>query len=947
MSWVMNLSKFKLHECVKAIRVCLKQGAPFAPSIYLCIAITPKYSSAEPAANTLPVIDKVSAGDVSVSQSASVLDINQSSSRAIVDWQSFDLGRDATVRFNQPSSSSSTLNRINGNNASQIFGRIEAPGEVILVNPYGLYFSRTAKVDVGSIIASVNRISAENYLSGNYLFERDGATGSIVNDGDIRASLGGYIAMLAPEVRNNGVLLAQMGTIALGASDRVSLNFGPNSKLNSLTASQSTIDALIENKSAVEAPGGLIILSARGVSEIARGVINNSGSIDLSDGGLDFVNEGGRLLISGDHVTLAPAQKIEASIDSDVVLTAANQQAGAIDISAVETVTVSGEINASADAAGTVSIAAGERIELNNANILAEGDANGGEIFIKSINRAGDSSSTSTVLALNGSTRLSVASEQGEGGMITLQGDAISLNDTTSLIATGATGGGNVLVGGDWQGGAREEYRVFNDPDALYQATNVSMQGNAFIDASASENGDGGTIVLWSDVSNPQSVTTVSGSLFARGGQLSGDGGYIETSGASLNFEGITLSTLAANGDTGEWLIDPTDINGSDGSNGKYTIDTDAEVSAITSALAGADVRVLSVGDLNIAKDIVSNSNTTLTLESTGSTVFLKADVTAGSITILGYEGIESYSKAPTLEATSDGGNVILSTNYTGLGDGYFLVKPDGALTIKTNGGNVYFGGGNVSGSGYIDPGFGDVSAFKNEASLNIVTNGGDVSFKGKSLSSGNTQSVIYFYDDTTINTDGGAATFEGISSMDRGVNFKGDFDLTSKGGEVTIIGSGGDDTDDAGVLIQSSSFNVITEGGDFTLTGSSGTDGLKTVKANSNISVKIDTSGATGSVGGDIKFDTTTTGKGAKGFYFNSRVSMNSGTGKISLEGVVDSSVGLDSTSASGVFADGFTHELISASTASDAISILGLGGYTVLELGVWECLLPLMGVV
>jgi hypothetical protein len=60
-------------------------------------------------------------------------------------------------------------------------------------------------------------------MAGNYLFERNGATGKLINEGRINAALGGYGALLAPEVQNAGVVLARAGTVALAAGEVISL----------------------------------------------------------------------------------------------------------------------------------------------------------------------------------------------------------------------------------------------------------------------------------------------------------------------------------------------------------------------------------------------------------------------------------------------------------------------------------------------------------------------------------------------------------------------------------------------------------------------------------------------------------------------------------------------------------------------------------------------------
>jgi hypothetical protein len=156
---------------------------------------------------------------------------------------------------------------------------------------------------------------------------------------------------------------------------------------------------------------------------------------------------------------------------------------------------------------------------------------------------------------------IDVSSSQAQGGLVTVEADHITLQSSSSILATGATGGGAVLVGGDWQGGANEQRRVFADPKALHQATTVTMESGALIDASATDNGKGGTVVLWSDITKADSITFADGSLFARAGVNGGDGGQIETSGRFLDVGNrISVSTKSIKGKDGEWLLDPDDL---------------------------------------------------------------------------------------------------------------------------------------------------------------------------------------------------------------------------------------------------------------------------------------------------------------------------------------------------------------------------------------------------
>jgi filamentous hemagglutinin family protein len=116
---------------------------------------------APPAVNQLPQGAVVTRGTANIVSSTSgntaLMSVNQSSQRAVIDWASFNVGSQAKVQFKQPSSSAVTLNNILGNNASQIYGQISANGQVFLSNPNGVYFSPTAQVNVGGLVATTGK----------------------------------------------------------------------------------------------------------------------------------------------------------------------------------------------------------------------------------------------------------------------------------------------------------------------------------------------------------------------------------------------------------------------------------------------------------------------------------------------------------------------------------------------------------------------------------------------------------------------------------------------------------------------------------------------------------------------------------------------------------------------------------------------------------------------
>ena len=132
--------------------------------------------------NALPTGGSVAAGSASISQAGSRLSVQQQSSRAIVNWNTFNIGSQAAVNFQQPSTSSVVLNRVSaGGGVSEIYGSLTANGQVFLVNPAGTVFGRGAQVNVGGLVASSLDITNENFLNGNYRFTSGGMAGSIVN----------------------------------------------------------------------------------------------------------------------------------------------------------------------------------------------------------------------------------------------------------------------------------------------------------------------------------------------------------------------------------------------------------------------------------------------------------------------------------------------------------------------------------------------------------------------------------------------------------------------------------------------------------------------------------------------------------------------------------------------------------------------------------------------
>src|SRR6188508_875242 len=197
-------------------------------------------------AHALPTGENVVQGGVTVSRpGAQTMQINQTTAKGIVNWQSFSIGSGERVNVLQPGASSVLLNRVVGNSPTEIFGQLNANGQVFLVNPNGVLFAPGASVAVGGLFASSLAITDQDFMAGQYRFARSGTAGDVINQGSIVA-LNGYAALGAPRVRNEGTIVANLGTVALAAGDRVTLDMVGDGLIN-VSVDQAAVNASAVN----------------------------------------------------------------------------------------------------------------------------------------------------------------------------------------------------------------------------------------------------------------------------------------------------------------------------------------------------------------------------------------------------------------------------------------------------------------------------------------------------------------------------------------------------------------------------------------------------------------------------------------------------------------------------------------------------------------------------
>jgi len=296
---------------------------------------------------------------------------------------------------------------------------------------------------------------------------------------------------------------------------------------------------------------------------------------------------------------------------------------------------------------------------------------------------------------------IDVSSDVAKGGKAVVTGDEVNINTGANIDATGATGGGEIYVGGGWQG---------KDP-AIKQATKTTIQEGAVMDASATVKGDGGTVVAWSDITKADSITRVDGDLKAKGGAEGGDGGRIETSGAKLAVsKGADAS--AQNGKGGKWLLDPDTVNVTSGADTGGLVDGKMPSStgephvvrhgALDAALEnGTDVEIQAGRYITWHDDYsvdvhVNGAELKLSVDGTdidtGEGIYLQGNITAGKdggkLDIV-MDGNVYLGRDANIELNSNGGDVLFGAYVDSRIDA--TVEQAGTLKITAGNGEVTF----------------------------------------------------------------------------------------------------------------------------------------------------------------------------------------------------------------------------------------------------------------
>jgi filamentous hemagglutinin family protein len=416
-----------------------------AVSVAACFSLHAAHLQANP---TGPTVVHGGVGFAGLGTSALTI-TNQAGGNAIINWNGFSIGAAELTRFQQ-FANLAVLNRVTGNELSSILGALQSDGRIFLINPNGIVFGASARVDVAGMVASSLNLSDQDFLANRLRFTEVPGAGAVVNNGVIATQAGGRVYLVAPKVENNGLIQSPQGDIVLAAGKEVELVDGDFPYV--------TVKVAADSDNALNV-GTLIAASGR--IGMFGPLVRNAGTV------------------------------------------AAN--------------------SAVAGPGGEIRLVASKDLTLDAGSVTAANGTSGGKVVLQA---EGGANLVAGAVEAKGSA--------GKGGEIQALGLRVGVIGSGVIDASGDTGGGTVLVGGDYQG----------KNAAVQNAERTTIGSDGVIRADAMTTGDGGRVIVWAD-----GETRVAGAISARGGASAGNGGFVETSGKqALSIAGSTVDARAPNG---------------------------------------------------------------------------------------------------------------------------------------------------------------------------------------------------------------------------------------------------------------------------------------------------------------------------------------------------------------------------------------------------------------
>jgi filamentous hemagglutinin family protein len=843
---------------------CSRAAVCYIGALTLSFALV-SMAWATPANTALPTGGQVAQGAAAISQSGANMAIHQSTTRAVVNWQSFDIGKDAKVNIVQPSAQAVLLNRVIGVAPSQIFGQMTANGQVVLVNPNGVTFGKDGSVSAAGLTASTLNTTDADFMAGHKRFTRDGATGEVLNQGTITAAPGGYVALLGASVSNEGKIVAPQGKVALGAAETITLPLYGSSRIK-MELTPSAINAAVANQKggSIVTEAGQVYLQAAAVGNAIASVMQ-SGGIDTSGaqgGAVHLLADGGRI-------------KVDGSITANS--TAAGNKGGDIVIGRDE---VTGVLAKSTDVSGAQLQSKGGFVETSGHYLKTEG------ISVKAKEWLLDPTD------------------------ITIVATGTATADTASITASGTTTyEDNTAV-------ASSEVLKSTIESAINGGTNVTIKTS---NTTAGATGAGNITIATALAFNNTGATDATLSLIADNGITQNSGASITTNAASTKLVNVNMTA------NGNYQGNPAASASSGGIVLNSTISTDGTVTLIgTNKNTGGGAGVQFGGGASITtKGAVTVDGTSTS--GTGYGVSLNNTLidagTSGDIfitgTSTGNHGVfNNFTSNNFYNMKLVGKDVSINGTTSGLNSSGFY------SFIGHYAGNIIEAAGNIAITGTTN-GTGTGSGLYYETRnwqkyVNSYTAGGSIALSGTNTSASNTAVAVRLFG-VQAKTTGSGSVSVNASTQNASVNAihiysekgqvpSGQTQISYQGGASSLVSTSGDikiQTNQGGILLNEGVPNSVTP----------------TTISGRNISID-NTGGNIDTTSGAISKGSGKSTSGNSGIKINDARAITA-TGNINLYGVGTSGSGVEISAAAALTAANITINGENTGTSGAAINI------------------------
>nr|MBW4576777.1 filamentous hemagglutinin N-terminal domain-containing protein [Aphanothece sp. CMT-3BRIN-NPC111] len=689
----------------------------------------------------LPTGGQVASGTATIGQpDATHMNINQTTDRAVINWQEFNIGSQEGVTFIQPSATSATLNRVTGSTPSDIAGSINANGQIMLVNPNGILFQNTANVDVSGLVATTLNISDTNFLSGllpnqatspawSFSTSSGKTPATVENQGNITIRNSGFAALVAPTVTNSGTINALLGKVVLGSGTAATVDFRGD-RLISLAVTPG-LKTSVSNSGNLIADGGVVKLSARSGAAVLDNVINTTGLIQAQSAN----NQNGKIVLEGGNNG---------------------------------TVTVAGSLNAAGrvDVTGkTVQVSTGN-ITAPNAKFTAQGDL--------TFNQNYTSGGGNLELLTTGTGNISTQKISTQGGTLSINSkNSINTNGADLDSTNGASNGGkitllannNITTGSILSLSRNDAGNAGNGGIVSATATNGNITtGN--IDSSSSSpvgtTGAGGNVTLTAKGSSGGDINVQGISSGSFASSTAGIGGNVSLTAANTINIGNINNVANTKNNYGNISLTGNEINLNGGDN---SIRGDGKTVLMQSSSPGQKIRIGS-SDTNATDTLDLTSTDVAALKDGFSNITIGRTNGSGAVTI----DPVTFFDPVKIQATGVGGTILANGTISGASGS------NSSISLLAN--------GNINTQG--------IKTYGN--TINILSNNGGITTNGQALDTTNGASNGGAMTLTAKNGDINTGNLNTSSTnIDGNAGKGGSIALTatgSSGGNININGS-------------------------------------------------------------------------------------------------------------------------------------------------------------